>query len=142
KPPTGPRLPECSASTGAASSSECRRRLSSSRHRGRQRTFLVAYSVPFLARAGSHAHATVRADGRRQICPSLLRRFLLGGPRAQIKRRAVGWNNCPFANSLTICGHKGETRRPRATRQRNDLCESGSPNPLPHSPSRDGRLST
>src|SRR5208337_830457 len=63
--------------------------------------------TPFLARTGSHAHATVRAYGRRQICPSLLRRFLLGGPRAQIQRRAVGWNNRPFADSLTICGHKG-----------------------------------
>src|SRR5208283_4647012 len=39
-----PRLPQCSASTGADPPNECRRRLCSWRHRGRQRTFLVAYS--------------------------------------------------------------------------------------------------
>ena len=35
--------------------------------------------TPFLARTGSHAHATVRADGRHRTCPLLPRSLLLWG---------------------------------------------------------------
>jgi hypothetical protein len=33
---------------------------------------LRRHPTPFLARAGSNAHATVRGEGRRRTCPSLL----------------------------------------------------------------------
>src|SRR6266568_5716246 len=45
--------------------------------------------IPFLARPGSHALATVRVKGRHRTSPSLSLRFCLGWPRAQVQRRAV-----------------------------------------------------
>ena len=67
--------------------------------------------TPFLARAGSHALATVRADGRHRTCPLLPRRMLLWCLRAQVRRRAAACNSRPFDHFLTNRGHK--VSRPR-----------------------------
>jgi hypothetical protein len=54
--------------------------------------------TPFLARAGSRAHATVRVEGRHRTCPSLTLRVRLRGTRAQVQRRAAAAHSRPLAH--------------------------------------------
>ncbi len=65
------------------------------------------HPTPFLARTGSHAHATVRVEGRHRTSPSLHHRVPPWGHTGSGLATGGCSSNRPFANSGTFCGHKG-----------------------------------